>query len=32
MAEHLKEVGTATVSAHLFGGVEATVTVEVVAK
>ena len=32
MAEHLKEVGTATVSAHLFDGVEATITVEVVAK
>jgi large subunit ribosomal protein L9 len=32
MAEHLKELGTATVSAHLFGGVEASVTVEVVAK
>jgi large subunit ribosomal protein L9 len=32
MAEHLKEVGTATVSAHLFEGVQATITVEVVAK
>ena len=32
MAEPLKEVGTATVSAHLFDGVEATITVEVVAK
>jgi large subunit ribosomal protein L9 len=32
MDEHLKEVGTATVSATLFEGVVATVTVEVVAK
>ncbi len=32
MDEHLKEVGTATVSAHLFEGVTATITVEVVAK
>ncbi|MBW4029897.1 MAG: 50S ribosomal protein L9 [Acidobacteria bacterium] len=32
MDEHLKEVGTATVSAHLFEGVVATIKVEVVAK
>jgi large subunit ribosomal protein L9 len=32
MAEHLKELGTATVTATLFEGVEATVNVEVVAK
>lgn len=32
MAEHLKEVGPATASATLFDGVEATITVEVVAK
>ncbi len=32
MAEHLKEVGSATASATLFDGVEATITVEVVAK
>ena len=32
MVEHLKEVGTATVTATLFEGVDATVTVEVVAK
>ncbi len=32
MDEHLKEVGTATVSARLFEGVTATITVEVVAK
>ncbi len=32
MAEHLKEVGSATASATLFEGVEATITVEVVAK
>jgi len=32
MDEHLKELGSATVSAHLFDGVVATVTVEVVAK
>ena len=32
MDEHLKDVGTATVSATLFEGVVATVTVEVVAK
>jgi len=32
MAEHLKEVGTATVTATLFEGVDATVTIEVVAK
>lgn len=32
MDEHLKEVGTATVSAHLFDGVVATFNVEVVAK
>ena len=32
MDEHLKEVGTATVSAHLFEGVTATITVEVVAE
>ena len=32
MDEHLKVVGPATVSAHLFEGVEATVNVEVVAK
>jgi large subunit ribosomal protein L9 len=32
MDEHLKELGSATVTAHLFGGVVATVKVEVVAK
>ena len=32
MAEHLKEVGSATASATLFDGVEATITIEVVAK
>ena len=32
MAEHLKELGTATVTATLFDGVVATVNVEVVAK
>ena len=32
MAEHLKEVGPATASATLFDGVEATITVEVIAK
>jgi large subunit ribosomal protein L9 len=32
MAEHLKEVGTSTVTATLFDGVEATINVEVVAK
>ena len=32
LAEHLKEVGSATASATLFDGVEATITVEVVAK
>ncbi len=32
MGEHLKEVGPATASATLFDGVEATITVEVVAK
>jgi large subunit ribosomal protein L9 len=32
MDEHLKEVGSATVEAHLFPGVVAKVTVEVVAK
>ncbi len=32
MDEHLKELGSATVSAHLFGGVVASVAVEVVAK
>ena len=32
MQEHLKEVGTASVSAHLFAGVVATVKVQVVAK
>lgn len=32
MAEHLKEIGPATVSATLFDGVEAAVNVEVVAK
>jgi large subunit ribosomal protein L9 len=32
MAEHLKEVGVATVSATLYDGVVATVNVEVVAK
>lgn len=32
LAEHLKDVGTATASATLFDGVVATVTIEVVAK
>jgi large subunit ribosomal protein L9 len=32
MTEHLKEVGTSTVTATLFDGVEATINVEVVAK
>jgi large subunit ribosomal protein L9 len=32
MAEHLKDVGSATATATLFDGVEATVTIEVVAK
>ena len=32
LTEHLKEVGSATASATLFDGVEATITVEVVAK
>ena len=32
MADHLKEVGSATASATLFDGVEATITIEVVAK
>ena len=32
LAEHLKDVGTATASAALFDGVVATVTIEVVAK
>ena len=32
MAEHLKELGTATVTATIFEGVDATVTVEVIAK
>lgn len=32
MAEHIKQVGTATVSANLFDGVVATFSVEVVAK
>ena len=32
MGEHLKEIGPATASATLFDGVEATITVEVVAK
>ena len=32
LVEHLKQVGTATATAHLFEGVEATVTIEVVAK
>jgi large subunit ribosomal protein L9 len=32
MAEHLKDVGSATASATLFDGVEATVAIEVVAK
>jgi large subunit ribosomal protein L9 len=32
MTEHLKEVGTATVTATLFDGVEATINVEVTAK
>ncbi len=32
MGEHLKEVGTATASATLFDGVEATLNVEIVAK
>jgi large subunit ribosomal protein L9 len=32
LGEHLKEVGTATAAATLFDGVEATITVEVVAK
>jgi large subunit ribosomal protein L9 len=32
MAEHLKEVGSSTVTATLFDGVEATINVEVVAK
>ncbi len=32
LAEHLKEVGTASATAILFDGVEATITVEVVAK
>ena len=32
MSEHLKEVGTATLTATLFDGVDATVTIEVVAK
>ena len=32
MAEHLKEVGTATATATLFDGVEATLNVEIVAK
>jgi large subunit ribosomal protein L9 len=32
MEEHLKEVGSATVSARLFEGVVATITVQVVAK
>jgi large subunit ribosomal protein L9 len=32
LAEHLKDVGSATASATLFDGVEATVTIEVVAK
>ena len=32
LAEHLKEIGSATASATLFDGVEATITVEVVAK
>jgi ribosomal protein L9 len=32
MAEHLKDVGTSTLTATLFDGVVATITVEVVAK
>jgi len=32
LAEHLKDVGSATATATLFDGVEATVTIEVVAK
>ena len=32
MGEHLKELGTATVTATIFEGVDATVTIEVVAK
>ena len=32
IAEHLKEVGSATASAALFDGVEATLTVEIIAK
>jgi ribosomal protein L9 len=32
MAEHLKDVGTASATATLFDGVEATVAIEVVAK
>jgi ribosomal protein L9 len=32
MTDHLKEVGTATVSATLFEGVEATINVEITAK
>jgi large subunit ribosomal protein L9 len=32
MTEHLKEVGTSTVSATLFDGVEATINVEITAK
>lgn len=32
LAEHLKEVGSATATAHLFDGVSATLNVEVVAK
>jgi large subunit ribosomal protein L9 len=32
LAEHLKDVGSATATAALFDGVEATVTIEVVAK
>jgi large subunit ribosomal protein L9 len=32
MTEHLKEVGTATVTATLFDGVEATINVEITAK
>jgi ribosomal protein L9 len=32
MTEHLKEVGTATVTATLFDGVDATINVEITAK